>query len=597
MQVWEILYGILHHGMKFLKECLTSDDIYSDFLAEILGRGCLKYLTRPLEASRKPDRETSRAARVSRNRRASNMVSTPVQISIPTESLADKEQPGERRRTIVELRHEDAMEMAYSYLIESLVNPRRRRAVLRRAERRVAKNEVAYAEKCRVTQIARQPCRLGELEDVIRAGFCAAGTALKENEMRAIKKEAQTAAVKSLWRVLSELDWDMSMIEDALAEALNAGMYTVRDDNQDKGLETRGAVQASLEDFLNRIETSLRKSVLPLKEVRQLRTLAEGDPEADGESTSTVDLVTGAFLKGAEFAARQRGYPIDGPMWKVVLGRLTHFSERLEKSLVDPKRVGTKALDFLRSEIATVKKKAWQRALPVPIKGEEERIARQVRIHLGDLEKKGHVVSRRKKGVRGDFWGLSGWGKDKSRWDRTSTEVDTAELAEQLPVYGGEPKTTGSIDYGRLDTFLPLILRHHDRWLLVKHLSKVIFSITRSPVFRAGDDTEDDEMNWRDPIENLEDPSAHRFVRDLEILDVIEKEKMSGDLQEYFGAVRRHRGNYQHCLEELEGKGWQDWRIKKAKSELLSVLHKVKLDKELGLKERKNSREAKGVKK
>ena len=374
----------------------------------------------------------------------------------------------------------------------------------------------------------------------------------------------------------SQAECDLSVIDDAFQAAFEAGMDRANGGDPDVDKQNRTSVEQNLKNFLKQIKGGFGKSGLPVTDIRELWSLAKRDPEADPEVPRIGDQVTVAFLKGAEFAMRERGLVTDGPLWLAVESSLNDFRVQLEESLCDANRVGTQALNFLKSETSSIRKKALKTTPCVPIQDAGTRIDRQVKQHLRILRDKGILISRRGPNRKDDlFWGLKKWGTDEDFWAKSTAIVDEAELAAGLPEFGGRPKTNGLIDNARLNTYLPMILRRHGLSLMTRHFCNVVKLKTTVPVTREERIVDTEKEYCCDLISELADPRSTQFSHELEVCDMMDKEPIGEELRDYWATVRRYPDNYLLALEELKVRGWENNQITKCKSSLLKLRRTV----------------------
>lgn len=556
MQLPEIVYRILKDGMGCLDSIFKDLEEWRAFLAHFLGTEVLRHVW-----------YLPRSGGVNSRRALRGHVAADPSDSATTAPPKVREQGPAEYASLV----------AFAHFSDTLLRKLLKKALLRRAERRVAKNVVSRAKK-ESTDKSRTSwesgltsAERGQLKEVLRAGFGAAEKALDTTECREAEKAAQQDALEVLWEFLSQRPREPRMIEETISAALERGMDTLPEGDSENDQQLRAAVAATLENWLSTIECRLKKSVLPLTDIRELQRLAKWRPSTEGEDHGTGELVSAAFLHGARKVMSAHGLPAHGPIRDAVEARLNDFRHRLTESLADPNRVGKHAANFLKSEVSRVKKRALHRARRVPINDPGERIVRQVKARLRKLRDAGVVISRRQPGQRELYWGRPEWKPDEDRWARSTSVVDEAALAAKLPEFGGKAETSGLIDYARLDSFLPDMLRHHGRWLMTKHFCNVVKLKTTVPFTREEGTAETEGEGWRDPIIDVADPRSLQFTRDLEVNDILDKEPMSKGLREYWTAVKRYPDDYPLALQELKAKGWNDEKIAKCKKTLLSM--------------------------
>ncbi len=258
---------------------------------------------------------------------------------------------------MLDVLQERAAELACEHLLQNCLDPKKRASTIRRAERRVAKEEVAYARKW----ISKEPLVTqgsihektvqGKLRKIFETALRAADKALQYEEFRAAEKKAFDASRKVFLEIISAAYTpDDVLIDEAVKSALEAGLDSVADED-----DMRDAITANLEQTLNRIAEKLRRS--SGKNLAVLGTAEELQRHARcGEETEdTLKAVMTAARKGATRASREDIINPQVAIPGVVEKRLGELGDRIAAAIRDPKtRREALPTNFLRYETSSV---------------------------------------------------------------------------------------------------------------------------------------------------------------------------------------------------------------------------------------------------
>jgi hypothetical protein len=544
MALSEICYLILHEGLgTTLKKLSNPKEIMGKFLIRILGKKNARYVT-------------------------------------DSSITADDH---DRQEKIQAFPDEHAAEKGYDYFRECCLSPTARTAILRRAERRVAKNVLAY-ERERIDKKTSMrgdsihgDAQPAKVQEACKAALNAAEKILAYYELREGERKALDASSQVFYEVISSAyALNDVLITETAQSALEAGLEALGDEDDEDKSGIRNAVATKLEKTLNETADVLKKHIadksflsMPKEELRTHLRLTVSCGEG---SRNILNEITTAARKGAESALGKDNVNLNPALREALEKWLGELETRIKKTVGDQKRVGEHCLNFLKAETTKIIKKALRQNVTVQSEKDWEKIERQIRIHLRDLKKNKVIVARRRKGFKENFYGLKKWETDEARWLHSGANVDITELAEKLPELSGKAETSGSAPYAGFDALFCAALIVLGRWLTTSHFFGIIKCKT-GQIIEVRDD--DDVPNQS--VEDSPDAASLQFDKDLERINMIDRLPVNKDLREFWNAVRQNWNHYDVAVKTLKEAGWSDSKISRNKKEFLILLKEAGL--------------------
>ena len=137
----EIFFKILRYGLASIGFFRENTAMMRDFLREVLGDVCLKYVWQASGPERVVQ-DLDGNGPVFVGAEPSSSAESPAKRSRVSLSGPDPASGSNDTKTYLSASWEQAMEEAYAYLLNSILKPESRSALFRRAQRRVAKEEL-----------------------------------------------------------------------------------------------------------------------------------------------------------------------------------------------------------------------------------------------------------------------------------------------------------------------------------------------------------------------------------------------------------------------------------------------------------------------
>ncbi len=585
MELSEICYLILIKGLGILKDLKNGEQIAKRFLTAVLGKKYIHYVWEgngPFdilqESVDKEDEENS-----------ASTLRSGEKAQPKTDSLKTSNNHGEQKKgSLQAFPDEGSVDLAYGCLLEYCLLPGRRTSILRRAERRIAKSELASAKEW-ITKKTSTPddsihgeAQRALLQEACESALRAAEKVLDYYELRAEERKALDASSQVFWEIISTAcRFDKALITETVQWALEAGLEAVNDKEDEDKSGMRDAVAIKLEKTFNRVFKILRKRVrenphFQMSEAEFQRHL--GLAVTCGEETQdTLNEVIAAARQGAERALSGASPNPHRSIRRILEKRLEKLEDRMASAIADPKRVGKHCLNFLKFEISSVRRKALRANVTVFSEDAWSRIERQTRDHLRNLrDDQKVIISQGRKGFKQLFWGLKDWETDENRWLlRSDGDVGIAELAMKLPELIGKAKTTGAAAYQCFDQLICQALHVHGRWLMTSNFYEIIKYKTGHITKRSESKLRDDGRGRNQSVAHLPDHESHRFDRDFERVDMIDKLPMDEKLREYWNVIRQNWNQYHVALKTLKEAGWNYSQIRRNQKKLIKLLAKT----------------------
>jgi hypothetical protein len=583
MELSEICYLILCKGLGiFLNDLRNPKEIIDDFFKRILGKN-IRYVWNMNEYTDVCQRgldETDEEESVSTmccGRRARSKT-----------RLNRSADDHRRREKVQAFPDEHAADIAFRHLLDCCLKPKARQAMLRRAERRVAKSVLAY-ERNLIKRKTLPQCasirgddHLAKAKKAYGAGLRAAEKTLAYWELRDGERKALDTSSQVLYDIISATcALNESLIADGVDRSLKAGLEALNDEENGDESAMREAVEIKLERILNRAADMLRKNgadnsffSMTKEEFRKHFRLTISCGE---DLRNTLNEIMTAARKGAESAVGKDSVNLNPTIREALEKLLRQLEDRARNAMKDPERVGRHCLNFLKFETTSIFKKTLSINSTVASGEGWTKIQREIGIRLRNLRDIQEViVSRSREGFKPLFWGLKKWETDEARWQGSGANVNTNELATKLPELGGKAKTTGAVNYKGFDALFCEALRVHNRWLTTTHFCEIIKDKTGQKIKASESAYPEDDGLRNQTTEDLPDPASHKFDDDLDRIHRIDRliRKQDKKLREFWNAVRRNRDNYEMALQELREAGWSDSKISRIKNDFLKLLPK-----------------------
>jgi len=318
MDVREFCHRVLNEGLGSLERLPNFREIVEGFLYAVLGPSCMNYVWWKRRCGNSWQ-ESPASAKVDGNIGASSLdpEDAPSEmIESPNVSMELGEEKGQGAQALFE---EPVMQEAYKCLMDKCLHPMKRAAIIRRAERRVVKNQLAYARKstggkASVRHRSRQehPGQINLIK-AFEAGLTTAEQILAYRESLEAEKNALAEGLQVFSEIISGAhSVDEFVIEEAVRSALDLGLETLNCLEGQVKADVQDAVAIKLEKAWDKAGKTLRKSLrqdIPIP--RAIDEILEhfGQAARWGEqSLDTLEVVMEAVRTGAERVLKKDGH-------------------------------------------------------------------------------------------------------------------------------------------------------------------------------------------------------------------------------------------------------------------------------------------------